>query len=85
METMTILMPDGSLVQKPLSYFPKAGETIVLDEVSVGDVNNDVETKGGDMTAASIASVAKKSIGFVVVGSLAYYILKVWTKAPILP
>jgi hypothetical protein len=68
---------DGLLKRVPISYFPKQGETIVLDEVVVGPKKLNA--------GQEIVAFVKKHRTPIAIGVIAYFIIKKVTGVDILP
>ena len=72
-----IRLADGTIKQVPISYFPKEGETIILEEATVMPKNESV--------AEALVSFVKKNKEPLFIGVIAYFILKKVTGVEILP
>jgi hypothetical protein len=72
-----IRLADGTIKQVPISYFPKEGETTILEEATVMPKKESV--------AESVVSFVKKNKEPLLIGVIAYFILKKVTGVEILP
>jgi hypothetical protein len=72
-----IRLADGTIKQVPISYFPKEGETTILEEATVMPRRESV--------AESVVSFVKKNKEPLLIGVIAYFILKKVTGVDILP
>lgn len=72
-----IRLADGTIKQVPISYFPKEGETTILDEATV--------TPKKEGVAEALVSFVKKNKEPLFIGVIAYFILKKVTGVDILP
>jgi hypothetical protein len=72
-----IRLADGTIKQVPISYFPKEGETTILEEAMVMPRKESV--------AEAVVSFVKKNKEPLFLGVIAYFILKKVTGVDILP
>jgi hypothetical protein len=72
-----IRLADGTIKQVPISYFPKEGETTILEEATVMPKKESV--------AEALVSFVKKNKEPLFIGVIAYFILKKVTGVDILP
>jgi hypothetical protein len=72
-----IRLADGTIKQVPISYFPKEGETTILEEATVMPRRESV--------AEAVVSFVKKNKEPLLIGVIAYFILKKVTGVDILP
>ena len=72
-----IRLADGTIKQVPISYFPKEGETTILEEATVMPKKESV--------AEAVVSFVKKNKEPLLIGVIAYFILKKVTGVEILP